>query len=1140
MVEYIDSATKVKIVCPEHGEFEQTPTKHLSNQGCNKCSINKRSGLCRSTLNEFIENANKTHDNEFDYSLVNYINAHTKVKIICREHGVFEQTPDAHLNRKSKCPKCVGRNKTTYEFISECAKIHNNKYDYSRTKYVNSTTKVKIICPLHGEFEQLPRLHLKGAGCKKCVNQYMDLKLFIEKSKLIHENKYDYSLSVYNGINEKLIIVCREHGEFKQTPHNHLNSNGCPKCCGKNITTEEFISKIKEIHNDKYDYSLVKYINSQTKVKILCPIHGIFEQKPPIHLMGSGCPVCGMGFTKQFKLNLLNTLSESDLLVMDPIELLTIIKQGNLPQEFLRLIDTDSESEGRIVALNELKEIFTNSDDDTEGTETILVDEDPIDDVDDEITNTSNNNSNNEDPQLPSLRDNIDNLRSLDNSLYAGMDEEAFELLVQYKLRKLWNDVLNNKVNIPDIETSEGGKYFTTIKNLFLDEYNGICDYVPPVGYNFKFQPNLMQKLTVNRLIKNKFYGNWSGTGAGKTLSFIISSREINAKLTLVIALNSTIEQTCESIKEVYPDSVTYTEYIKDFVFDTTKHNYLVLNYERFQQGYSEELYQSLTNNNQIDFVVIDEVHNAKQRDDDNESIRRGVLTRLLGRARENENLNILVMSATPVINTLFEAKSLLQLMTGLDYNELSDRRTLPNALEIFKQLTLNGLRFIPNYNINEVELTGQNLTNLNINGNHLLDELLLIPSNKYFEIERLLLPDKLNTIKQYLRKGTIIYSYFTDGIINEVKSFVEACGFSVGIYTGDVDTDYRSQIKNRFINGKIDILIGSKPIGTGVDGLQKVCNRAIMITLPWTDSEYQQFKGRIYRQGSLFESVEIIIPQVRIEIEDGQFWSWDVQRLNIIKNKRTLADACVDGLIPSKVLPKPETMFKKAQESLLKWKERIDGGKIIENSRGKLEIDLYPEIEDSELRQRTIESELSEFNRKGKIMRSENMHKEFTSNPESFFRYHALRKQRMEQWDEIPYEYIATKIKNRNQVIADFGCGENKFKDCLPNKVYSFDHVAFDESVIACDMKNVPLENETIDVAMFSLSLWGSNYEDYIKEAYRTLNYGGVIYIAEPSKSYDTPELKDELKSLLTNNGFEIVGDIENRGKFLYLKGLK
>lgn len=1035
---------------------------------------------------------------------------------------------------------------TTEYFIEKSKKVHGDKYDYSLVKYTNTRTKVKIICPQNHEFWQMPHSHLAGSGCSICYGIVKSTtEEFIEKAKEVHGNKYDYSLSEYLNATTKVKIICSENHEFWQSPNSHLQGSGCPICysVGKQTTTEDFIEKAKEVHGDKYDYSLVNYTNSSTKVKIICSKNHEFWQIPNSHLAGCGCPICYGRFTKQFKLKLLNTLGETDLLTMDPIELLTIIRQGNLPQEFSRLIDTDSESEGRIVALNELKELLTNSNDiKDESTEVISGDDEfIIDDIDDEIINGTLVNSNGvDDIQLPNLRDSLDNLRSLDNSLYAGMDEEAFELLVQYKLKKLWNDVLNNKINISDIETSDGGKYFKTIKNLFLDEYNCVNNYVSPVGYSFRYQPNLMQKLTVNRLIKNKSYGNWSGTGAGKTLSFIISSREINAKLTLVIALNSTIEQTCESIKEVYPDSVTYTEYERDFVFDRNKHNYLVLNYEKFQQGYSEELYQSLTNNNKIDFVVIDEVHNAKQRDDDNETIRRGVLTRLLGRARENENLHVLVMSATPVINTLFEAKSLLQLMTGLDYNELNERRTLPNALEIFKQLTLNGLRFIPNYNINEIELTGNNLSNLNIDGSHLLDDLLSIPSNRYFEIERLLLPDKLNSIKQYLRKGTIIYSYFTDGIINEIKSFIESCGFSVGIYTGDVDTDYRSQIKNKFINGNVDILIGSKPIGTGVDGLQKVCDRAIMITLPWTDSEYQQFKGRIYRQGSLFDTVEIIIPQVKIELEDGQFWSWDVQRLNIIKNKRTLADACVDGLIPSKVLPKPETMFKKAQESLSKWKERVDNGNLIGGDRIKLDIELYPEIEDSELRQRTMDSELSEFNRKGKIMRSENMHKEFTDNPDSFFRYHSLRKHRMEQWDEIPYEYIATKIKNRNQVIADFGCGENKFKNCLPNKVYSFDHVAFDDSVIACDMKNVPLDNESIDVAMFSLSLWGSNYEDYIKEAYRVLNYGGIIYIAEPSKSYDTPELKEGLKSLLINNGFEIVGDIENRGKFIYIKGLK
>jgi len=92
-------------------------------------------------------------------------------------------------------------------------------------------------------------------------------------------------------------------------------------------------------------------------------------------------------------------------------------------------------------------------------------------------------------------------------------------------------------------------------------------------------------------------------------------------------------------------------------------------------------------------------------------------------------------------------------------------------------------------------------------------------------------------------------------------------------------------------------------------------------------------------------------------------------------------------------------------------------------------------------------------------------------------------------QITEIPYEYIATKIKDVRDVVADFGCGENLFKDCIPNnQVYSFDHVAIDDTVIACDMKETGLDSESIDVTVFSLALWGTNSDDYIKESYRIL----------------------------------------------------
>lgn len=850
-------------------------------------------------------------------------------------------------------------------------------------------------------------------------------------------------------------------------------------------------------------------------------------------------------FTQALKLSLINYLGQFDLLTMDPFEIYSIIGQGKLPAEFNNLANTEAGSEERVATLQELKRHFSKEE--SIENQDVKSDEIPrqstgelvaIDDVDDEVLIEEN-----KERALPTVSV-LQDMHSIDNALYASMDEEVFNSLVQYKLKKLWNSMLNQEVTLESMLQEDGGKYFTTIKNLFLEEYQIVSAYKPKGNYCFGHQPNLMQKLTVIRVLKNRFYGNWSGTGAGKTLSFILVSREIESKLTIIIALNSTIKQTCDSIKKTYPDSVVDTSYKKGQVFDVSKHNYLVLNYEKFQQEYSEELFQDLTNNHKIDFFVVDEVQNTKQRQEDEESIRRGVLNRLLGRARErNSELYTLVMSATPVVNNLYEAKSLLQLMTGLEYNDIETRRTLGNALKIFQQLTLNGIRFIPKYDIDMSELTGSNMSNLNIDGTHLLEDILLLSSNNYIAIEKLLLPDKLRAIQPYLRKGVIIYSYFTTGFISEIQEYIQSCGYSTATYTGEESLFIREDNLSKFIAGDIDILIGSKPIGTGVDGLQSVSNRMIKLTLPWTHAEDVQLNGRIYRQGSSFGEVEIIIPQVRIALENGESWSWDVQRLNVIKNKKTLADAAVDGLIPSKVLPSPHTMFQKAQESLQRWKDRINNGDLIAFSRRNLQVNLYPEIINSEQRQQRIQSELSEFNRRAKTTKSSTMHQEFVKSPESWFRYHTLRKERMQKWDEIPYEYIATKIRNKNHRVVDFGCGENLFKKCISsNEVISFDHVAFDDTVIACDMKDVSqwLENESVDRAVFSLSLWGTNYIDYIQEAYRILNYGGVIHIGEPAKDYDTDDKKQELMEFLTQTGFEIVGNIENRGKFIYISGLK
>jgi len=197
------------------------------------------------------------------------------------------------------------------EFIRRAKLVHGDKYDYSKVNYVNNRTKVIIICPEHGEFEQVPDSHLRGSGCPICRwkkakesirrAQGMTTDEFIERAKKVHGNKYDYSKVKYENTETKVCIICPKHGEFWQTPHHHLMGIGCPLCGQKKYGTEEFIERAKKIHGDKYDYSKTNFIGKKYKVIITCPIHGDFEQLPLNHLKGYGCPECGRHFGKQEK-----------------------------------------------------------------------------------------------------------------------------------------------------------------------------------------------------------------------------------------------------------------------------------------------------------------------------------------------------------------------------------------------------------------------------------------------------------------------------------------------------------------------------------------------------------------------------------------------------------------------------------------------------------------------------------------------------------------------------------------------------------------------------------------------------------------------------------------------------------------------
>jgi hypothetical protein len=249
----------------------------------------------KTTEEEFIKKSKFIHGDKYDYSLVDYINSYTKVKIICKKHGIFEQRPNSHLNGQT-CLKCVNENQTKSkdQFITDSKKIHGNRYDYNLVEYVNNETNVKIICKKHGIFEQKPTNHLNGNGCNECKNndRRLDINYIIKKFNIKFNYKYKYDIDEYKNTHQVIRIICPIHGDFYQEIRYHIKGEGCPYCSGKKMNTVFFKIKCSIIHHNKYDYSLVDYKSAFSKVKIICPKHGIFEQIASIHLFGGGCPKC--------------------------------------------------------------------------------------------------------------------------------------------------------------------------------------------------------------------------------------------------------------------------------------------------------------------------------------------------------------------------------------------------------------------------------------------------------------------------------------------------------------------------------------------------------------------------------------------------------------------------------------------------------------------------------------------------------------------------------------------------------------------------------------------------------------------------------------------------------------------------------
>ena len=256
------------------------------------------------TTEVFVERLQKLYGNAYDYSDIVYVKSNIKTDIICKKHGKFSVRPNDIL-RGHGCPKCANEARkeklacTKESFLLKAREVHGWKYDYSKVEYNGNDIKVCIICPEHGEFWQTPHSHLNGRGCPICGKEKRIAKRtdtsenFISRARKVHGDKYDYSRVVYKNSMEKVCIICPTHGEFWQRPVDHLHNHGCAKCSGVGkFSTEEFIKVSNAVHNGYYDYSRVNYVNNRKKVCIICPEHGEFWQQPSHHMNGHGCPKC--------------------------------------------------------------------------------------------------------------------------------------------------------------------------------------------------------------------------------------------------------------------------------------------------------------------------------------------------------------------------------------------------------------------------------------------------------------------------------------------------------------------------------------------------------------------------------------------------------------------------------------------------------------------------------------------------------------------------------------------------------------------------------------------------------------------------------------------------------------------------------
>ena len=512
-------------------------------------------------------------------------------------------------------------------------------------------------------------------------------------------------------------------------------------------------------------------------------------------------------------------------------------------------------------------------------------------------------------------------------------DADRIEFLKAKATAKLWDacfadaDTLINKLRTMNAEVDA---YSSEVRSSFLEEYEGARSLEIPSSYRFcdlkgrPRQPKLMQRLVAFRLKRDYRLLNLSGTGTGKTLSAVFAAQVCGCRRILISCPNGVISSWQRTFSSAYPDAVVHIkpdDWNLPELDDRT--HVVIVNHERFQNHFRQPLLEFCLSF-QADLIVIDEIHQAKRRDQDKSSQRRRLMDQFsFTSGNLNSELRVLGLSATPVINNLFEGRSLIELVSQEAIDGVDEEMDLNACMNLYQHFVVHGIRMNPG------QLPRTELVLTDVDATPVLPQVIgATRRGSFHDVEQLLVQPKLDALDACLERGqkTVIFIAYIKSTLDPLCQWLKQHGFSYSVYTGGDkeahEVGYNDSL-DEFIRGSTDVLVASiQCAGTGVDGLQSVCNRAIFLQLPWTSTEFEQAIGRLDRDGTEFDSVKVYLPITEIHLPNGERWSWCRSKLDRIRSKRDIAKAAVDGEVPDEAsMISPS----KASEYWLLWLKRLE-----------------------------------------------------------------------------------------------------------------------------------------------------------------------------------------------------------------------